>query len=220
MIICHSRRFVVFSNPKTGSETLRHIFAPWNEETIVPYRDRTPLTPYYPHMSPAELAAEFATRGSNLDAYMRISVVRNPFARLVSLYRMIGTVDRVWRLRRSCGLGLPDFGRWVQSTAPNGRGGGGREHQRWRRFGTWSAQAWCGDLVTHTIRTEHMASDLAPILSALGIAPSGMPRLNAQGDLDLADWYTPDLIQTVSCRYSSDLARFGYRPPALALVSI
>ena len=41
MIICHSRRFIFFSNPKTGSETMRALLAPFAEEPVVAYRDRT-----------------------------------------------------------------------------------------------------------------------------------------------------------------------------------
>jgi hypothetical protein len=217
MIICHSRRFILFSNPKTGSESLRHLFANWSEEEVVPYRHRTDPHQFYPHMPPAEAAAAFAQKGLNFGDYERVTMVRNPFDRLVSLYRMIAEVDGLWRLRRGFGLGQQSFPNWLASTRPDGRGGGGREHQRWRRFGTWSAEAWCAGKITHVVRLEHLAQDLAPVLTALDLAPGAMPHVNARPPIRLEDYYDPHSIALVRRRYASDLRTFGYDiSPSLA----
>lgn len=213
MIICHSRRFIFFSNPKTGSESLRKLLEPWNEETIVPYRQRSASRVFYPHMSPAEAAGAFDAKGIPFDSYTRITCVRNPYTRLVSLYRMIAAVDGVWRLRRQIGMGQPNFAGWLHGTRPDGRGGGGRAHQRWRKYGTWSAQAWCAGRVTHVLRLEHLAQDLPPVLAGLGIAPSGLPRINARPDIDLSDWYDGRTAALVATRYAQDLSDYGYDMP-------
>lgn len=215
MIICHSRKFVFFSNPKTGSESLRRLLAPWSEEQIVPWVDLSEQTPFYPHMPPEEAEAVFTARGWRFDDYLRMTCVRNPYPRLVSLYRMICDADGLWRLRRQLWLGRPGFARWLRGTRPDGPGGGGRPHQRWRRYGTWSAQAWCAGRITHTLRLEHLEEDIAPVLAELGIAPGSIPHLNARGCDDWADWYDPASRDLVARRYAWDLAQFGYRAPAL-----
>ena len=61
------------------------------------------------------------------------------------------------------------FAQWLRRTAPQARGGGGRRHQCWRRFGTFSAAAWSNGLITHTLRLEHLEADLKPLLSDLGL---------------------------------------------------
>jgi hypothetical protein len=216
MIICHSRRFIFFSNPKTGSESMRALLAPWSEERVLPYRERTAQTPFYPHMSPAEVEWTFDGLGLPFRAYTRFTVVRNPYPRLVSLYRMIGQVDGLWRLRRRLGLGQPDFADWLRGTRPAGSGGGGRAHQRWRRYAAWSAQDWCGDRVDHVLRLEHLDADLPPVLQSLGIAPGRVPHLNSRADEDWAGYYDAGSIALVARRYAYDLDRFGYQAPVFA----
>ena len=217
MIICHSRRFIFFSNPKTGSETMRALLAPFAEEPVVAYRARTRERPFYPHMSPVEAEWTFDALGLAFRSYRRITCVRDPFTRLVSLYRMIADVDGLWRLRRRAGLGQPDFETWLRSTRPSGRGGGGRAHQRWRRYGAWSAQHWCGDRISDTLRLETLAHDLPPLLDSLDIVPptAALPQHNARDPVDISQWYSPSTSALVARRYAWDIAHFGYARPNL-----
>lgn len=216
MIICHSRRFIFFSAPKTGSETVRALLSEFGEEPVGTYRDRTPEAPFYSHMSPAEAARVFAARGWPFMSYRRLTCVRNPFDRLVSLYEMICRVDGVWRLRDRMGLSHPDFGTWLRSSRPDGRGGGGRPHQRWRRFGTYASAAWEGGLITDVVQTEDLGRQIAVPLADLGIELSGpLPHLNRGDGRDCASYYDTDRIDLVTARYGDDLARFGYRAPVL-----
>lgn len=217
MIICHSRRFIFFANPKTGSETMRALLAPYGEETVVPYRERTREHPFYPHMSPIEAEWTFDALGLAFRSYRRITCVRDPYARLVSLYRMIADVDGLWQMRRKVGIGDPGFETWLRSTRPHGRGGGGRAHQRWRRYGTWSAQHWCGDRITDTLRLETLSQDLPKLLNALDIVPpsGALPQRNARDPVDFTQWYTPRSSALVARRYAWDLVQFGYTTPDL-----
>lgn len=207
MIISHRHRFIFFSMPKTGSESLRALFAPLQEEDVPDWRNRTP---FYSHMPPAEAQAAFAAKGWDFARYARISCMRNPYPRLVSLYRMIADVDGIWKLRRRCGLSDPPFSRWLRSTSPQGRGGGGRAHQRWRRYGTWSAAQWSGGLITHQVQLEHLAHDLPPVLRALNlpIEASALPHVNARPAQDWRRWYDPATAALVARRYAADLENY------------
>ena len=142
--------------------------------------------------------------------------VRNPYPRLVSLYRMIADVDGVWRLRRRMGLGQTRFSQWLHETQPFGTGGGGRRHQRWRRYGTYSAQAWTTNtdgerLVTDILRLEHLADELPALLADLNLPlRAELSHVNARIKTDWRAWYSPQTSALVANRYAWDLRRFNY----------
>lgn len=227
MIVSHRYRLIFFAFPKTGSESLRALLAPLNEVGVRPWRAAGRGRDFHPHMSPAEARAAFARRGWDFAAYRRVTCLRNPYPRLVSLYRMIRAVDGVWRLRARAGLGVPGFAAWLRASPPRGRGGGGRAHQRWRRHGTWSARAWIegeaaeataeatGDaaappLVTHVLRLEHLAQELPALWQQLGLPPppDPLPWLNSRPPAPWQAWYDPPLRHLVARRYRWELARF------------
>jgi hypothetical protein len=75
-------RFVFFSNPRTGSESIR--------EALNPYSDifSRPADPLWDdHRTPDELAVIFENRGLSLASYFKFCFVRNPWERLVSYYQ-------------------------------------------------------------------------------------------------------------------------------------
>lgn len=216
MIISHSHRFIFFSNPKTGSESLRALLDPWNEVRVQPWRQTSRAQPFYPHMPPREALAVFRANGWDWEGYTRLTCVRNPYPRLVSLYRMIAEVDGLWALRRQVGLPVPSFDTWLAATRPDGRGGGGRAHQRWRRFGTWSAGAWTHDaagrrLVSDTLRLEHLDRELPDMLARLGLPDTlQMPHVNRRPSTPWQEWYSDKSRKLVARRYAWDLANFQY----------
>lgn len=217
MIISHSHKFIFFSNPKTGSESLRRLLGPYCEEDIKPWRDRSALHPFYPHMPPSEAQAIFAQRGWDFESYQRITCVRHPFARLVSLYEMIAAVDPIWKLRRGLGLSQPRFSKWLRSIRPDGTGGGGMPHQKWRQFGSYSADAWCSDLVTDVLRLEHIETELPAVLATLNLSESlKVPHVNKRVTRDWVSYYDAATRDLVERRYANDLIRFGYEIPELA----
>ncbi len=216
MIISHKHRFIFFSNPKTGSESVRLMLEKFNEESIVPYRACTCATPFYPHMSPQEAKAVFMRRGWNFDSYRRVTCVRNPYARLVSLYQMIHRVDRLCRVLRRLRVPRRSFSRWLTQTRPDGRGGGGFRHQRWRKFGTWSIRSWAYDandaaLVTDILPLETLALDLPGLLEELKLPKVGtLPHANIGATADYQSCYTPRTRNLVAKRYGWDIRHFSY----------
>jgi hypothetical protein len=217
MIISHTHKFVFFSFPKAGSESVRALLAPYNEERIRPWLEHQGRG-FYPHMPPRDVAVMFARRGWDFDSYRRITCIRNPYARLVSLYRMICRVDGVWKFRARCGV-QPGFNRWVLSTRPGGRGGGGRPYQRWRRYGTWSVEQWISDaagvpLVTGIVRLEDLAQGPAPLLDLLGLPVAPLPVRNCRPPVDPATWFSAPALRVMAHRYAGEIREFGYSLPA------
>ena len=210
MRISHRYRFVFFANPKTGSSSVRQFLNPWADVLPVrDYRERTADNPFYPHITPLEAQGLFAARGWDFAGYTKFVLVRNPWARLVSLYRHVCEIDPA----------TPGFFDWLFTTEPHGRGGGGEDWQRWRRYGAWSIAHYIGDgaggtLVDHVLRLEDIATTLKPFLEGLGlpVAAHEIPHSNRRADArPYTSWYTPAAAGVVASRYRYDIATFGYR---------
>ena len=86
--ISHRHRFIFFANPKTGSRSVREVLDPFSEVHGRPADDVTPDFPFYNHMRPCDLRPVFAQKGWDFDAYFKFVMVRNPWARMVSLFEM------------------------------------------------------------------------------------------------------------------------------------
>lgn len=220
MIICHSRRFIYFSNPFCGSGRVRALLDPWNEEPIVSYAQRIPERPFYTHMSPTEAEWTFDALGLNFGDYRRITSLRSPFDRLPEVYEEIERSDRIWRMRKRSGVGIPTFESWLARTRPNGRGAGGRVHQRWRRFGTWSAEEWCAGRITRVLCCHRMNEDLGALLTELGIAPSKPLPPGCDGNAELGHaLLTQGSVTMIAQRYAREIQQYGFQPPKLALAA-
>ncbi|MEO0437712.1 MAG: sulfotransferase family 2 domain-containing protein [Pseudomonadota bacterium] len=89
MVISHKHKFIFFSNPKTGSEWIRLLLQDLQEEEVRTFRERSHEYAFYSHMRPVEARAAFRKLELEFDDYYRFVCIRNPWARLVSLYEMI-----------------------------------------------------------------------------------------------------------------------------------
>lgn len=231
MRISHRYKFVFFSNPKTGSESVRLMLDAFSDVGCVRLRQRTPEFPFYDHILPVELREIFRERGWSWDEYYKFTFVRNPWARLVSVYAAIldrGFAGRVRDareaisrlvLRRDLAPDVEGFRRWVREIRTSGGGGGGKPHHGWRRKGTWSIAAFVGDgegneLVDEVIKLEGAADRLPKLAAELGL-PGGdalrLPRVNVHRHPKYPIYYDDATAEYVGKLYADDIARFGYR---------
>jgi hypothetical protein len=231
MRLSHRYRFIFFSNPKTGSESVRLLLDAYSDIKGVPYLQRTPANPFYSHITPRETRDIFETYGWDFESYFKLTFVRNPWARLVSLYEMIygnksasvidGVVNFGARLfstepRHPSTAG---FCSWLRTVKSNGVGAGGAEHERWRRYGSYGIDAYVSDengkwLVDKVIRLEDIARDLIPVLEQIGLPEAGrltIPRINVRRHADYKRYYDDGSIAWVAENYRDDIARFDYR---------
>lgn len=210
MRISHRYRFIFFSNPKTGSSSVRRFLDPYTDvRPVKDYRHRTPDNPFYPHITPRETEALFADFGWDFSAYTRFTLVRNPWARLVSLYEHI----------RRDGEAVQDFEQWLFTIEPRGAGGGGEDWQRWRKYGSYSIEHYVGDgsgqvLVDEVLKLEEAGTVLKSFLSALGlpdIDPRGIPHYNSGGRAgSYASYYSKKAAARVAELYAYDVETYGY----------
>lgn len=170
----------------------------------------TAAHPFHAHSRPVEARAAFMRLGWRYGDYYSFVFVRNPWARLVSLYRYALTA----------GADLPGFGEWLGGTQADGVGGGRRAHE-WLKYGTYSLDAFAGDgngnlLVSDVFRLEDIA-EVPDRLRFRGIplpADAAVPWVNRKGDSASLDaYYTPELRDLVAKRYAKDIEQFGYAYP-------
>lgn len=208
MKISHRHKFIFFSNPKTGSESLREFLDPISEINGIPFLDTRQDYPFYAHMRPIETQSVFRNLGWNYEDYYRFTCVRNPWARLVSLYFMIKKSDNRFN---------EPFSIWLKGTSTDGSGGGGADFQRWRKYGTYSLRNFIGGdltLVDDIFKMEELKA-IAPHLAARGlpVQPSSAPKhLNSGSEpREYRDFYTDDLINLVADRYAEEIEIFDYK---------
>jgi hypothetical protein len=230
MRISHSHEFLFFSNPKTGSESVRELLDPYSDIKGTQFWNLTPDHPFYSHISQAETKALFLERGWDFDSYFKFTFVRNPWARLVSLYEMIyggrgrrlgfaGRLDRGARALLGLHPSVSGFRRWLPRTRPDGPGGGGPPDQRWQVYGTYSIRSYVSDshgeiLVDQIIRLEDIDEDLPVLLREIGLADAAkmlIPRKNIRRHAPYRDYYDDRCRELVRERYAYDIETFGYR---------
>lgn len=211
MRISHRHRFVFFSNPKTGSSSVRQMLDPHSD--FLParnYLSRTPQNPFYPHMPPIEARQHFQRMNWPFEDYTRFTFVRNPWARLVSLYTHICAGPEKPR----------PFPQWIYTVTTSGEGGGGPDWQKWRRFGSWSIRHYIGDdngapLVDRVLRLEDIETALPDFLAEIGVPDADRVvllhrnRRNASGAY--ANYYNPATRRHVERLYEYDIETFKYR---------
>lgn len=220
MLVSHRYKFVLFPDPLGSCPWIARALHPWLDQPIASDRSKSAETTLFNDMSPAEAELSFDMMGIPFHEYTRIAIIRNPYAKMAQLYYRISITDPAWRMRQHVGLELPQFGRWLRSTRTNGVGAGYRTSARWRKFGAWSAEAWCGDQITHTVRANNAADELAPIFAEIGISPAfGDRNIHELGGRRLARLYNAETNELIRERYQSDLRLYRDEPAQLRLVS-
>ncbi len=209
MLVSHRYKFILFPDPLNACPWVGSALRPWLDQTVVTDRVSGGDFSLFQGMSPAEARLAFEMRGLPFEDYTRIAILRNPYAKMAQLYYKIALTDPLWRMRQHVGMELPHFGRWLRTTRSNGYGAGYRGSPRWRRFGAWASQNWCGDHITHTVRADNAAAELTAIFGEIGISPAfGDRSIHEPGGGHLARLYDFDSWAFVRDRYSTDLALY------------
>ncbi len=131
------------------------------------------------------------------------TLVRNPWARMVSLYHW--SRDQSFDHPMIAAAKSHDFAGFLTAT-----------HVRDALLND-RATAYVTDRSGNVrcdafIRLEHLDSDLAPLEDHLGFRIE-MPHVNRSTHADPATLYTPKTEQLVGDIFADDIARFGYMPP-------
>lgn len=212
MRVSHKNRFIFFSNPKTGSESLREMLSPYSEVFDVKFLDINDDNPFYSHITPLEVKKIFNENRYNFDDYYKIVCTRNPFNKLVSLYEMI---FRKWPIK-------PPFYLWLKSTKTYGKGGGGKDSDRWRKYGAYSLKNYISDeegnvLVDKIIPLEKFNEEIPLLFKQLNISLDPdfkIIKKNVRArSKKVCDYYSEKSKQLVFKRYAWEIEKFNYTFP-------
>jgi hypothetical protein len=201
-----------FSNPKTGSESLREMLTPYSDVLDVPFKNTTLDNPFYSHITPFEVQRIFLKKGLDFNGYYKIVCTRNPFNRLVSLYEMI---YKKWPIK-------PPFDNWLISTRTDGKGGGGKNHERWRRYGTYSLKNYTSDydgnlIVDKIICLEDFDEEIPQLFKDLNITLDTDFKIIKKNvrtrKKKVVNYYSEKSKQLVLERYAWEIKKFNYTFP-------
>jgi hypothetical protein len=188
------------------------MLTPYSDMLDVSYNNTTNENPFYSHISPLEMKKIFSDKGYNYDEYYKIVCIRNPFNRLVSLYEMI---FRRWPIK-------PPFDMWLKSTKTEGKGGGGKNHERWRMYGTYSLKNYISDdqgnvLVDKIICLENFDTEIPELFKTLNIEPPTdfkvVKKNVRERKKKVSDYYSETSKALVFKRYEWEIKKFGYKFP-------
>ena len=213
MIISHKYKLIFFSNPKTGSESIRKLLKPISEENIVVFRKTSSKNPFYSHITPLETRTIFENRNLKFTDYNRLVFTRNPFRRILSLFKM---------MTRGRQFDVELFNRWIPTIDNKGAGGGGNDLDRWLKYGTYSIYNFISDqrgtsLVTKIIRIEDIEDKLTEYLIETGIPRSvtdqPIPHTNHSGVIETnpLDKYSDENIDIMLKLYGKEIKEYGYK---------
>lgn len=227
MRISHKYKFIFFANPKTGSETVREILELYSDVSSVQYRKKNYKNPFYSHISPKEVKQIFEEKRLCYDEYFKFTFVRNPWARLVSLYEMIyftkggkNVNHKLKMLLKEAFFKKPDFKTWLSTIENKGIGAGGQECERWRRYGSYSLDNYIMDeqkniLVDKIIRLEDIDEELIPTLVNIGLPIAKtdikIAKTNNRKYKKYTEYYDEDSIQCIKNLYKYDIDNFNYK---------
>lgn len=202
-MISDSHNFVFVHIPRTGGTSVETALADLSRDPVR-YAARGNTVLPHKHDSAAELAALL---GDDWGARLRFSIVRDPWARMLSDYKffrevgpslLVGFSDRE-RAFTEAAAAL-DLEAWLFTFA-----------DELRMCQTdYLVDAGGALLVDQVCRTERLAQDFAAICARLGVERA-LPHVNATAAASVRAAYTPAAAALVADRCQEDLRRFGYR---------
>ena len=221
LFVSHRHQFILFPDPLGACPWINRALEPWLDEKVAMKPGTSAGAPFFAGMSPAEAELAFDIHGYTFRNYTRVAVIRNPKAKMVQLYDRIYATTPVGRMRRSLGASAPNFDRWLAMTRPYGTGAAPFGGPRWRKFGAWSAENWCGDHLAHVIRAEYAEEELTTLFRGLGISPAfGGRALDAlKLRQPVGSRFSVEARALIKERYAWDLSFYDRPQTSLKLVA-
>jgi hypothetical protein len=209
MRISHKNKFIFFSFPKTGSESLRQMLDIHSDVFDVSFKNKTKENPFYSHISPHEMREIFNQNGWDYDSYYKIICVRNPYERLASLYEMI---YRKWPIK-------PPFSWWINSIDNKKNGGGGKNHERWRKYGAYSLEHFIKSddkiIVDEIIKLEDFDKKIPQLFKKLNLIIDDsflvLKKNIGKRKRSTQSYYNKKTSNLVKRRYSWEINKFNYK---------
>jgi hypothetical protein len=230
-IICHRRQFIFLKSKKTAGTSIELWLAPNLDPEVdlistgIEFKQQYPkvwklfdnpstriglalrrvltFTPIFrPHMYAAEVRRFVGDR--RWRSYCKISIVRNPWDRTISLWR--------WRQHTSgVSTALADFVAAMEKGGKYGRAMGAH------RWDNWPFYAIEDNIVAdEIIRYESIENDARTLFNRFGISGGELPRAKSgmRKSSDSLNLLTPELVERIAVLHKREIEAFGYVAPA------
>ncbi len=226
-MISHHHKAIFVHIPKCAGQSVETVFL---NEVALTWETRAPLLlrpndqkllgpPRLAHLMAAEYVRCQYVPQSMFDAYFRFAVVRNPWARAVSLYRHLD-------------LNI-SFGAFVFEWLPEQFANRAWEGHYWFvRPQSDFIMDKGGQLVDVLLRFERLQEEFAEVAAHLGLR-SSLPHVNRTGSRPArkrpwrevlhrnrreshpqwSDYYDAETVSGIERLYTADVAAFNYQPP-------
>lgn len=197
MIKSESHKFIFFENPRTGTASIdRVLYKHGKNIKGIPKWRRHFKNFVRPskHVSPYE-----ATQICDIENYFKFVFVRNPFGRMVSMYKYHNGLCVVDDKKKYQASSFLDYLRVSEETGS-----------------LYSQLSWVSDpggaiLVDFIGRFESLQEDFNLVCSRIGLPELLLERTNiSKGEVDYTKFYDTESFQIVSKNFYEDLVYFGY----------
>jgi len=206
MIISHSRRFIFFAIPKTGTHSIRRILRPYlgegDGEQVALFENRALPWPDVAALRHGHITAEQirpVLGDETFNAYFKFAVVRNPFDRFVS-YCAFVSASTNGSFATSPRAYMKQI---LTKTRPY-------DHILFRPQSEFVVDADGRSLMDFVGRVERLQQDCDHICDTIGVPRTELDRVNQSSHRDYREYYDDELIALVSEMYRSDLELFDY----------
>jgi len=199
-VISHEHKFILITPQKTGSTSLLKRLIKYcdikriNKQgkelfDIIDEFEDLKGAPGLKKWGSKHIRIQQIKRGldeSNIDinSYIKIGVVRNPFDRLVSFWS--------WKARGNRGISLSKFSREMPPCFP---------------FFTLDGRMG----MDHIIRFENLQEDFNDVCDKIGIPREELPHINKSKHKHYTEYYDEETQQIVADKYKKDIEYFGYK---------
>jgi len=192
MRMSHKNKWLYIAPPKTGSETLRGVLDRYtNIKGGGPEEDKKKFPPYT-HATAHELQICFKAQGWDWNEYFKFSVARNPWSRVVSIYK--------YGIQQNRLEDIP-FKEAVKT---------------WNKYmNHWSCYDHHFDkqgnqIVDFILKLENLQEDFDVVCDRIGIPPQQLPHVNKTKHKHYTEYYDDETREIVAKKYKKDIEQYGY----------
>jgi chondroitin 4-sulfotransferase 11 len=219
MRFSRKHKFILVSNWKCGCSSIAQIFDPYSEFTYNTSSLCKELlgTPFQQlvHWPAYKIRDKFSELGLDYDKYIKITSVRNPWARVVSLFfnknpNLEKNLSNVRQELRDVMI-KRHFTEFVKTELRQWQHG---LKNRWNTYEMIHDNVTKKSLVTYVVRLEHFEEDLRPIIAKH--FPQFGPinyntHVNTTSHKHYTHYYTRETRQIVEKMFKYDIERYHYR---------
>lgn len=207
----HQYKFVLISNWKCGCSSVANMFADYSEFNYHNSKlcEKKFGQPYHQvvHWPASKIKAQFKKNGWNWSKFIKITTVRNPWARVVSLY----FYKHPKADKKNPKKVKQDFAKFVKTVLP------GYQHGKRNRWNSYEMihDAKGNKLVNHVIKLENLKPELQRIVKKH--FPTIADKINYDLKRNVTQhrhysyYYTKETRKLVEKMFSYDVQKFGYK---------